>query len=59
MREKKRIKCPECGRWTVEVTTYADGSRLYVHSKKLMAGGPIPMWDATDSCFRMARKEDQ
>jgi len=58
MREKRRVRCPECGRPTAEVVVCTDGSRFYVHSKKPIGSRPFPLWELTDSCFvPAARKE--
>lgn len=52
---QKRIRCPECGRPTVDVRHYVGknaGDVCYVHTER---AGRFGFIDITDSCYVAAR----
>ena len=57
------MKCPKCGRSTIDVRVYATWDRkkntsakLYVHERKILPGGLVPMVQITDSCLVVKEK---
>lgn len=50
------MSCPRCGRAYVEVRTYTDGSKLYVH-RKGKADNPYGIQTFEDSCYVPVKKK--
>lgn len=53
--KRKRIRCPKCGRTTVDVRHYVGknaGDVCYVHTERI---GFLGFVDITDSCYVAAR----
>jgi len=53
-RRPTKVKCPRCGKRTIDVRYYRDGDRLYVHSEK---PGLLGM-RVIGGCFISAKREE-
>ena len=57
------MKCPKCGRSTIDIRVYATWDRkkntrakLYVHNRDVSFGKIVPMVNITDSCLVVKEK---